>query len=101
MNNLRRAIGLRAGKFGYLALAVALTEILIVWGGRSAAIASPELEWRWLRTVMIFAYGWGLTLSLGFSITGLIKDCRPPIPAIVALVLAIVNVDICSWPIAF
>ena len=98
---MRSAIEARSAKFGYIAIAIALTEAATIWGGRSIALSRPDLDWHWLHTTMIFVYGWGLTLSLGFSVTGLIKDVRPPLPAILALVLAIVNVDICSWPIAY
>jgi hypothetical protein len=93
-------MGFKAAKFGYLSLALSLLEIAIIWGGRSIALASPQFDWAWPRRVMIETYGLGLPGSFALAITGLLTDAWR-ILAVLALVLAIVNVVICSLPIAY
>jgi hypothetical protein len=90
----------RSQKYGCISLAVCLVEILIIWGGTTVALASPQLDWRWFRTVMIHTYGWGLIGSLIFSIVGFARDSRR-ILAGLALAMAVVNLVICSVPIAY
>ena len=101
MKGVLKSIALESGKFGYLAIAFCLVEVIIIWGGRSLALGWPELDWHWLRTVMIFAYVFGFLSSLVLSIAGLANDLRPKLPAITAIVLVVVDLDICSWPIAY
>ena len=101
MKRLLNSISVKSAKFGYLAIAVCLVEAMIIWGGRSVALALPNRDWRWLRNVMIVAYGLGFVASLVLSLAGLVRDLRPKLPAVFAIFLVIVDLDVCSWPIAY
>ena len=93
-------MNLKASRYGYLALLLALGEILIIWGGTAIAFALPGHDWHWLRKVMIETYSLGLVASVGFASAGLAKDTGR-IPSICAIIFAIGNILVCSIPIAY
>jgi hypothetical protein len=91
---------LRLRAYGSISLAICLVEILIIWGGTGLALAAPQIDWRWFRTVMIYAYGLGFFGSFIFSIVGMAIDSRRVL-AVVAMATSVVNLVICSLPIAY
>lgn len=91
----------RFRRYGSMSLAVSLVEVLIIWGV-SAIVAPlmPQLDWQKFRSPMIYIYVLGFLASLISSIVGLLLDDRRML-AVFALVVAIVNLGVCSVPIAY
>ncbi len=98
--SLMELIWLKLRKYGCISLGISLVEILVIWGGTAMALATPQLNWRPFRTVMICTYTFGFIGSLLFSVVGLAGDSRR-IPAALALATTVVNLVICSVPIAY
>jgi hypothetical protein len=90
----------RSRKFASISLIISIIEILIIWGGTTVALSTPHLDWKWFRPVMIYVYGFGFIGSLIFSIVGLANDLRRVL-AFCALAVAVIDLAICSVPIAY
>ncbi len=94
-----RDFAFRQAKYGYVALAICLLELVIVWGGAAAfhqggKTIAPD----WAQDAFVVAYIAGIC-SLILSVIGLFRDKLRLIPFL-ALLLGIVNTAICVAPIA-
>lgn len=87
-------------KYGYVALAVSLSEIAVIWGGQGIVYAAGA--WgnapHWLADLFVLMYLAGLGAPV-IAIIGLVKDARR-LPAGVALLLSVLTLVVCSIPIA-
>lgn len=92
-------MSLRSQKYGFIALVVALTELLIIWGGAGLGLSLPHWNWHWLGNVMLYTYLIAGLGSLVLAVVGLVMDAHRML-AFLALVLAVVNIAICVIPLA-
>jgi hypothetical protein len=82
--------------FGTIALAIALAEPALIWTVTIIALRHPGHDWRWLESPMAVVYVIGLG-AIPLAVIGLIKDAMR-VPALTALVIALINVVVCAVP---
>jgi len=93
-------MNLKPVKYGCWAMGASLAELLLTWGGTAIALSLPENDWHLLKGTMIQVYFWGFVSSIVLAVVGLFRDARR-IPAMLALVLTVVSLGVCSIPVAY
>jgi hypothetical protein len=92
--------GLSQSKYGYVALGLCLTELLVIWGG--LGIVDEIGLWgrapEWLADLDVLMYLAGLA-ALAVAIVGLVKD-RQRLASALALLLGVFNLAVCAIPLA-
>ena len=82
--------------FGLAALVIALAEPAVIWTVTMMASHQPGRDWHWLESPMAVIYVVGLG-AIPLAVIGLFKDGKR-VPALAALVVALINVFVCALP---
>jgi hypothetical protein len=91
-------VGFKSRRFGTVALTIAFLEITFIYGLSFIAMRMPQHNWDWLRDPLAYVYVGGI-LAIPVAVIGLIKDTKRT-TALLALVMSLANMFLCSWPFA-